>query len=70
MLLLEESYISSSTASQYKEFTRFGLTDCGILELARNQYLVLTDDLKLAVHLQSQNIDTVNFNHLRTLNWN
>lgn len=70
MFLLEESYINSSTASQYKEFTRFGLTDCGILELARNQYLVLTDDLKLAVHLQGQNIDAVNFNHLRTLNWN
>jgi predicted nucleic acid-binding protein len=70
MFLLEESYIASGKVSQHKEFTRFGLTDCGILELARNQYLVLTDDLKLAVHLQSQNIDTVNFNHLRTLNWN
>jgi hypothetical protein len=69
MSLFNESYVGSNTVSQYAEFTRFGLTDCGILELARKQYLVLTDDLKLAVHLQSQDLDVVNFNHIRTLNW-
>ena len=70
MSLLDEQYIDSQTISQQTEFVRFGLTDCGIIEVARNQYLVLTDDLKLAGHLLSQGIDTVNFNNLRILNWN
>jgi len=70
MSLLDEQHIDSQTSSQRTEFVRFGLTDCGIIEVARNQYLVLTDDLKLAGHLLSQGIDTVNFNNLRILNWN
>ncbi|HEY9648142.1 MAG TPA: PIN domain-containing protein [Chroococcidiopsis sp.] len=64
--LLDENYLSSNTVSQRAEFTRFGLTDCGIVELARNQYLVLTDDFKLATHLQIQGVDAVNFNHIRS----
>ncbi len=67
--LLDENYIPTKIVSQRSEFMRFGLTDCGILELAYNQYLVLTDDLKLAVHLQSQGVDVVNFNHLRSYSW-
>lgn len=67
--LLDERYIVSETASKLTEFIRFGLTDCGILEVAKEQYLVLTDDLKLALHLQNQGIDVVNFNHLRVYNW-
>lgn len=51
--LLDEHYIDSQTISQKEEFVRFGLTDSGILEVARNQYLVLTDALKLALYLQS-----------------
>jgi hypothetical protein len=50
-------------------FMRFGLTDCGIIEVARDQYLVLTEDLKLASNLQSLGIDTVNFNNIRVFNW-
>lgn len=68
--LFNENYIPSHTISQRAEFMRFGLTDCGILELAYSRYLVLTDDLKLAVHLQSQGVDVVNFNHLRSYSWN
>ncbi|MDX2232391.1 MAG: PIN domain-containing protein [Leptolyngbyaceae cyanobacterium bins.349] len=67
--LLDEHYIDSCTISERPEFVRFGLTDCGILEAAQNQYLVLTDDLKLSVHLQSQGVDVVNFNNIRVLNW-
>jgi rRNA-processing protein FCF1 len=77
---LDEHYIESNVAVGVNSFTRFGLTDCGILELARggthpareavpqeigNRYLVLTDDLKLAKHLQSSGVDAINFNHLR-----
>jgi rRNA-processing protein FCF1 len=65
----EERYIPSQDIVIQPHFAQFGLTDGAILEVARNQHLVLTDDLKLAVHLQSQGIDSLNFNHIRTLAW-
>ncbi len=67
--VFEECYVPSSQVAQQSDFVRFGLTDCGISEVANDRYLILTDDLKLANTLQSQGIDTVNFNNLRTLNW-
>lgn len=66
---LNESYVESKVAVRNEQFVRFGLTDLGILNLAKNQYLVLTDDLKLAVHLQRQGIDTLNFNNIRVYGW-
>lgn len=65
-----EIYSPSQEIAKHSEFSRFGLTDCGISLTASNQYLVLTDDLKLAYHLNNQQIDTINFNHLRIYNWN
>lgn len=44
--LFDEHYIESKVAVTAEKFVKFGLTDCGILSLARDQYLVLTDDLK------------------------
>jgi hypothetical protein len=41
------------------------ITDCGIATLAKNKYLVLTDDFKLANYLQKIEIDTINFNNIR-----
>lgn len=69
ILSFNEIYIESRTISINEKFAKFGLTDCCILNVAKNQYLVLTDDLKLAVYLQSQGVDTVNFNNLRVYNW-
>ena len=66
---LEEYYVPSATAVSLAGFLRFGLTDTAIEELAQNRYLVLSDDLKLTVHLQTNGVDAINFNHLRTLNW-
>ncbi|MEO0988462.1 MAG: PIN domain-containing protein [Cyanobacteria bacterium J06639_14] len=68
--LFDEKYIQSNVISKNDGFTEFGLTDCGILELAMDRYLVLTDDLKLATYLQRRNVDTVNFNNLRVYGWN
>lgn len=67
--LLNEQYVPSSDVASMNTFGRFGLTDCGIEELTRNRYLVLTDDLRLSVHLQTAGVDALNFNHLRFLNW-
>ena len=53
--------------TNHEAFSRFGLTDCGIILLAKNKYLVLTDDLKLHLYLKALGIDTINFNNLRSL---
>ena len=45
---MEEIYPPSQQIVQSQEFQKFGLTDCGILEVTQGSYLVLTDDLKLA----------------------
>jgi rRNA-processing protein FCF1 len=65
--LLEEYYVESRQLSSVSQFPKLGLTDCGIMELSRNQYLVLTDDFRLAGHLDSQGIDVINFNHIRPI---
>ena len=64
----DEQYVVSQEVSRQESFVRFGLTDCGIMNVAKDQYLVITEDLKLACHLQSMGIDVVNFNHIRILN--
>ena len=66
---LEEQYITSIRISSLEHFKKFGLTDSGIIDLVRDKYLVLTDDLKLASYLQNVGIDAINFNNIRILNW-
>ena len=61
----DEFYVESITATQVEKFTKFGLTDSGIISLAPGKYLVLTEDFPLANYLQSIGVDTVNFNHIR-----
>lgn len=65
LLVLEEKYVSSRSVCASEHFRQFGLTDSIIVELGRNQFLVLTDDLDLFLLLQRHNIDVVNFNHIR-----
>lgn len=67
--ILSENYCESQIAANDGKFTQFGLTDCGILVTAKDKYLVLTDDLKLANYLQNQQVDAVNFNNLRVYGW-
>jgi rRNA-processing protein FCF1 len=64
--ILEESYQPSKViAAPDWPFIKYGLTDCGLAKVAQDQYLVLTDDLKLTDYLQRLGIDTINFNNLR-----
>lgn len=67
--ILDEFYIESKAVATNEKFTKFGLTDCGILNLAKAHYLVLTDDLKLAAYLQKEGINVINFNNLRIYGW-
>ena len=66
---LDEHYVTSATASQLSEFPKLGLTDSGILHLAEDQYLVLTDDLRLCQFLEKAGVDVSNFNHIRLIAW-
>ncbi len=68
LVLLEEEHVSSATALQNR-WARFGLTDAVIATVAKNRFLVLTDDFRLSQALQSDGIDTLNFNHLRDAYW-
>jgi rRNA-processing protein FCF1 len=63
---LREQYTPRRELGDEEAFPKFGLTDIAILQGARGRYLVLTDDSALARYLLSQNIDVINFNHLRT----
>ncbi len=65
--IISEEYLDSDSVTKHEFFARFGLTDCGIMYLAQDKYLVLTDDLKLSLYLKAQGIDAINFNNLRTL---
>ena len=66
--IMEERYCTSVDASTNEQFQRLGLTDAGLSMLAEN-HLVLTDDLNLYLALRANNVDAVNFNHLRPLGW-
>ncbi|MFY9620974.1 MAG: PIN domain-containing protein [Pyrinomonadaceae bacterium] len=67
--ILDEHYLASSEVSETPSFGKLGLTDSGIASIVQGKYLVLTDDLKLVVHLQSIGVDAINFNHVRALGW-
>lgn len=64
-LLFDERYTSSANICSQDHFIKFGLTDSGIIETAANQYLILTDDFKLANFLENKKSDVINFNHIR-----
>lgn len=66
---LDEFYLESINVANTDNFAKFGLTDCAIVNLSRDRYLVLTDDLKLANYLQREGIETINFNNIRTYGW-
>ena len=63
---LHERYTPSRELGNENAFLQLGLTDTAILRAATRKYLVLTDDFRLAQYLSSQNVDVINFNHLRT----
>lgn len=66
---LEETYVESKTVVNEYYSARLGLTDSAIISLAKGQYLLLTDDFKLAQYFQSIGGDAINFNHIRPRYW-
>jgi hypothetical protein len=66
--LLNERYCPSKEASGYTYFRTVGLTDAGLCMIAA-EHLVVTADYDLYQILRKNNVDAVNFNHLRPLAW-
>ncbi|MHC4400258.1 MAG: PIN domain-containing protein [Planctomycetota bacterium] len=66
---LDERHVSSATVAKNELFAKLGLTDCGIMHLAKEGYLVLTDDLDLYVFLNLAGIDVLNFDYIRSSAW-
>ena len=63
--LLDERFLPSVEIANTPAFIPLGLTDAGIVALARDRWLVLTVDLDLWRMLQAEGLDVVNFHHLR-----
>jgi len=60
-----EVYVKSNEACLRQEFVRLGLTDNAILEVAKNDVLILSADLDLCIAAEIAQYKVVNFNHLR-----
>ena len=66
--LLEEQYCASREATQTSLFGRLGLTDSVLFTLGP-KFLIVTADFGRYMSLRAQNVDAVNFNHLRLHSW-
>jgi hypothetical protein len=66
---VQERYCLSRDAASDPIFLKLGLTDAGIMSIAADNLLVLTADWPLYQILRSKNVDAVNINHLRQLEW-
>jgi hypothetical protein len=64
---MKERYVTGAVLATRAPLVTLGITDAGILEVAAERYLVLTDDFPLYNYLTSTGIDALNFNHLRSL---
>jgi hypothetical protein len=66
--VLDEKYCRSRDAVAHAHFQKLGLTDAGLCTLAA-KFLVVTADFPLYQILRANNLDVVNFHHLRPLGW-
>lgn len=62
---IDEHTDTARSISATSVFERLGITDASISLALAQRFLVLTDDLSLYVHLVSNGIDAINFNHIR-----
>jgi predicted nucleic acid-binding protein len=68
--LLNEAEMPSARAAEDRLYSKLGLVDAAISAVARaNHCAVLTDDLDLYVLLSHDQVDAINFTHLRERAW-
>ncbi len=63
----DEHTVAASNIVATPTFKRLGITDASLPLIARDRFLVLTDDLVLYGELLRSGVDAVNFNHIRPL---
>jgi hypothetical protein len=66
---IKEVYITSAAITEVNGFSKYGLADSGIIAAAKDNYLVLSDDLKFTGFAAQRGIDCINFNHVRDAEW-
>jgi hypothetical protein len=66
---IEESYDPSSLLVCDPVFNEHGLADSAVAKVGSRGILVLTADNNLFGELQRRNMDAVNFNHVRPIEW-
>ncbi len=64
--VFQEQYVTSSEAALDAEFSRFWLTDSGVLRELINGHLLLTSDFHLYAAALQRGFKAVNFNDLRS----
>ena len=69
-ILAKEEFVSSIDVmnNDSTSYLKFGLSDAVIHSIAKTNYTVLTQDLKLWAYLQGLGLLAINFNQLRTEN--
>ena len=65
--LNEEKFLDSGIIADTKFFPHFGLSDSAIIEIAKNNYLVFTNERPLYGYLIGVNSDVVNLDQIRAI---
>ena len=65
--LSKEKFLASQNVCKEPNFRVFGLADTATLEIARDSYLVFTDDRPLFGYLTNLGIDAVNLDQVRMI---
>ena len=65
--IANEEFCSSKEVTDSDGFLHYGLTDAGIVEVAKGKYLVVTDDNRLLPFLYGSNVDFVSFSRIRMI---
>jgi len=59
----KETHVTSNDASSRNEFIRLGLADCALLEVAKDDILILSVDVGLCLAAQTAGYEAWNFIH-------
>jgi hypothetical protein len=61
----DERHVPAVEVVGRSEYVRLGLTDAGLLSLATDEDVLITDDLDLYLEASRRGAKVINFNHLR-----
>lgn len=67
--LIVEIHVPAAEIADNYSLSPHGVADVGVVALAKNNYLVLTDDLRVANFALQNSVDVINFNHVRDVMW-